>query len=123
MERHDRGQRMDQVRRVSAEPAALEECVADQPNASLLEIAKAAVDELRAAAGCAFAEVVLLEERDAIAAGGRIDRHANARGAAADHDDVPRLVVAFQSLDLRLAGEVAKGSGFSRLDALDISID
>ena len=66
------------------------------------------MDELRAAAGRAFAEIVLLEQRDAIAAGRGVDGDANARRAAADHDDVPRPVVAGQSLELAFAIEITR---------------
>ena len=71
------------------QPAAFAERLEDQLDAALLQVANAAVDEFGAAAGRALAEVVLLEQHHAISARGRIDRNAQARGTAADHERCP----------------------------------
>ena len=88
---------MDEVRRVLAEPAALVQGLAHERDVALFEIANAAVDELGAAARRALAEVVLLEQRDAVTASRSVDGHPDARRAAADDDDVPRLALAVES--------------------------
>ena len=59
--RDDEGQVADQVRRVPPEEAALFQRLHHERDVALLEIAYAAVHELRAAAGGPFAEVMLLE--------------------------------------------------------------
>ena len=81
----------DEVRRVLAQEAALLQRLHHERDVALLEVAHAAVDELGRAAGGAFAEVVLLEQQRGVAARGGIDRDADAGGAAADDDDVPRF--------------------------------
>src|SRR5262245_38913238 len=96
---------MNEMWCVPTEPTALEERVAHQSNPTLLEIAEAAVNELRAATRSALAEIALFEQGDAISARCRIDGDADASRPAADHHNVPRLGVALQSCDLCLAGE------------------
>ena len=59
---------MDEVRCVLAKQAALFEGFHDEGDVALFEIADAAVDELGAAAGGAFAEVLCFEEEDVEAA-------------------------------------------------------
>jgi hypothetical protein len=49
------------------------------------------VGELRAAAGGALAEVVLLEQEHRVAARGGVERDPRAGRAAADHHHVPRF--------------------------------
>ena len=78
------------MRRVLSKQSALLERFHDQRDVALLEIAHAAVHELGAAARRALAEVVLLEQQDVVAAAGRVDGDADAGGAAADDDHVPR---------------------------------
>ena len=88
----DERQVADQVRSVLPKQSALLERLHDERDVALLEVADAAVDELRAAARRAFAEVVLFEQQDVVAAARRVDGDADAGGAAADDDDVPGLV-------------------------------
>ena len=63
-----------------------------QHDVAFLQVADAAVHELRTAARGAFGEVGLFEQRYAQPAGRRVDRHAEARGASAYHYDIPNLV-------------------------------
>ena len=55
--RHEQRQRLDQVRRQLDQQRALEQRLADQPEVEVLEVAQAAVDQLRGAAGGAGGEV------------------------------------------------------------------
>ena len=68
----------------------------------LLEVAHAAVHELGRLAGRAAAKVAALDERDAVAARGRVERGARAGRAAADDEDVEGIVARrrFQAVDL-----------------------
>ena len=52
----------------------------------------AAMYQLGASARGPFAEVVLLQQQGVVAAARRVDGDADAGGAAADDDHVPRLV-------------------------------
>ena len=93
----------DQVRRELDHQLALEQRLADQPEVEVLQVAQPAVDELRRAAAGPRGEVGLLDERHAVAARGRVERHAGAGDPAADHDDVE--LAPGQGLDRALAGE------------------
>jgi hypothetical protein len=70
---------------------ALQQRLAHEPEVEVLEVAQAAVDQLRRAARGAGREVGPLHERDAVAARGRVERHPGARDAPADHDQVERV--------------------------------
>ena len=80
--------RVDQVRRELDQQLALEQRLADQAEVEVLQVAQAAVDHLRGAAGGALAEVASLDQRHRVAARGGIERDAGAGDAAADHDHV-----------------------------------
>jgi hypothetical protein len=84
----DEGKRADEVRRQGDHQLTLEQGLADQAEVELLEVAQAAVDELAGAAGGARGVVGLLDQRDAVAAGGGIESDAGAGDPAADHDEV-----------------------------------
>ena len=62
-----------------------------RPDVAVLEVAQAAVDELRAPAARAVREVAALEQRDRQAAAGGVERDAGAGDAAADDHDVDDL--------------------------------
>src|SRR5882724_5620993 len=51
------------------------------------------MSQLRAAAGGAFAEIALLQEKNIVTACRRVNGNSYARGSAADNDHVPRLWV------------------------------
>ena len=74
---------------ILAEETALFECLHDERDVALFEVAHAAVDELGAAAGGAFAEVLCLKEQHIEAADSGINGDANAGRAAADDDNIP----------------------------------
>ena len=76
------------------------ECLVHEPDLALLQVAQAAVDELGGLRRRARGEVVALDERRAKAAGGGVEGDADAGDAAADHQDVERVV-----------GESAQGGG------------
>ena len=86
--RHDHRQRLHEVRRELHEQRALEQRLAHQPEVEVLEVAQAAVDELRRAARRARGEVGLLDQGDAVAARGGVERHARAGDPAAHDDEV-----------------------------------
>ena len=87
---HER-QRPDQVRRQLDHQLALEQRLAHQAEVEVLQVAQAAVDELRRAAAGARGEVGLLDQRHAVAARGRVERHPGAGDPAADHQHVEVL--------------------------------
>ena len=66
---------------------ALQQRLADEPEVEVLQVAQAAVDELgRAADEVPDGEVGALDQRDAVAARGGVERDAGAGDPAADHD-------------------------------------
>ena len=77
--------------------SAFDERFAHEPEVELLEVADAAVHELRRAARGAAGPVALLDEADAQAAGRGIQCRTGSDDAAADHEDVEFL--AAQRLD------------------------
>ena len=89
--RDDERQRVDEVRRQRDHELALEQRLADEAEVEVLQVAQAAVDELGRAARRAGGVVGALDERDAVAARGGVERDAGARDAAADDDEVERL--------------------------------
>ena len=80
--------RVDQVRRQLHHQLALQQRLADQPEVEVLQVAQAAVDHLRGAAGRALRIVPALEQSDRVAARGGVEGDAGAGDAAADHDDL-----------------------------------
>jgi len=79
------------MRRVAAQGPALPQRLQHQRDVALLQVAHTAVNQLGAAARSALGEVVGLEQRGAVAATGRVDGAAEARRAAADHEDLELL--------------------------------
>ena len=77
------------MRRERQQPRALGERLADEPEAELLEVAKAAVDQPRRARRRPGGDVVLLDERGPHPARDGVEEGAAADDAAADDDDVP----------------------------------
>ena len=75
----DERQRLDEVRRQLDHELALEQRLADEAEVEVLQVAQAAVDELGGAARGARGEVGLLDERDAVAARGGVERDARRR--------------------------------------------
>ena len=88
VDRHQKGQRPDQVRRQPAERLAFAERLADQPEVEQLEIPETAVNELRRLRRCRRGEVGLLDERHRDATQGQIACDAGAGHATSDDDDV-----------------------------------
>ena len=76
------------MRRERDHQLALEQRLAHEPEVEVLQVAQAPVDELARAAGGSRGEVGALEQRHAVAARGRVQRHAGAGDAAADDDHV-----------------------------------
>jgi hypothetical protein len=87
---HER-QRPHEVRREPDHELALEQRLAHEAEIEVLQVAKAAVDELARAARGARGEVGLLDQRDRVAAGGGVERDARAGDPAADDDEVEAL--------------------------------
>jgi hypothetical protein len=69
--------------------------LAQERQATLLQIADATVDELRAAAGRGLCKIGLLDQHRAVAARRRFNRRGQTTRAAADHQHVPddRLIL------------------------------
>ena len=82
---HHEGQRPDEVRRQPDHELALQQRLAHEAQVEVLQVAQAAVDELARAARGAGGVVGLLDERDRVAARGRVERDAGA-GDPAAHD-------------------------------------
>ncbi len=101
--RHDEGKLAHDVRRVSAQKAPLFQGLEDEGHVSLLQVAHASVDELRAPARGPSSEVAGLEERGAVSAGGGIESAAEAARAAADDENVPAPRLGLETRDHRLA--------------------
>ena len=74
------------------QPRPLGERLADEPEAELLEVAKAAVDEPRRARRRPGGDVVLLDEGGPQPARHRVEERAAADDPATDDDDVPGAV-------------------------------
>ena len=83
---------MHEVRCVLAQPLAFVQRLVDQPHLALLQVAQAAVHELRALRRRARGEVVALDERRAQPTRRGVEGDADAGDASADHDDVEGLV-------------------------------
>src|SRR5260370_15622503 len=85
------------VGRVLQKQTALLERLHDQPNIALLQVAHAAVCQLGAATGRAFAEVALLQQQDIVAASRGIDRNAYAGRTPAYDKHVPFFGMGFDA--------------------------
>ena len=94
---------MHEVGRVVEQALALGQVLVDEEELLLLQVAQAAVDELRRLRRRARREVVALDEGRAQAARGGVEGHAGAGDAAADHEDVELLVA--QAGERRVAVE------------------
>ena len=88
IERQDKAQRLDEMRRDPQQHFALAERRAHQPQRALLKIAQPAMDQLRGHRRCAGGEIVLLDKHDLKAAPGRIAGNARAVDAAADDGEI-----------------------------------
>ena len=88
---HNASQLIDQMRRVLPQKAAFLQSFHHERDIALFEISHSAMHELGAAAGSAFAEIMLFQQERRITSRGGVDRHARAGGSAANDDDVPRL--------------------------------
>ncbi len=88
VDRQHEAQRPDQMRRRAQQHLALAQRLAHQPELALLQVAQAAMDQLRGCRRGAGRKVVLLDEHDLEAAAGGIARDAGAIDAAADDGEV-----------------------------------
>ena len=116
------------MRRVVPQPLALVQRLVDEPDLALLQVAQAAVDELRRLRRRARGEVVALDQRGAQTAGGGVERGAGAGDAAADDQHVEvgrRPADAGQSArskheaDARVSSSEARESTMARPRAAD----
>lgn len=85
---------------VSPQPVPLTQGLVHEPDVTLLQVAKAAVHELRALGRRAGGEVVALDECRSQPSGGGVERHAGASDATA-HDDHVELVRRSQVVEHR----------------------
>ncbi len=84
------------MRGVAQQPPALAQGLEHQRDVPPLEIADAAVDQLGAAAGGPLGEVVPLDQRRPVPPRRRLDRGAEAGGAAPHDEDVPGLLAGIE---------------------------
>ena len=98
-DRHEERQHGDEMGRVAEQPLALVERLVDEPHVALLQVAQAAVHELRALRRRAGREVVALDERGAQAPGDGVEGDPAAGDAAADDEHVELAIT--QLLDHR----------------------
>jgi hypothetical protein len=89
--RDDQRQRPHQVRRQVDEQRALEQRLAHQSDVEVLEVAQAAVDELGRPARGPRRVVLGVDQRNAVPARRRVERHARAGDPAADHHHVEAI--------------------------------
>jgi len=78
----------DQVRRHAQHHFALEKCLAHQPQPSLLEIAKPAMNQFRRGGRCSRREVVLLDQQNAQAPPCGVAGNAGAIDATAHNSEI-----------------------------------
>ena len=90
-DRDEERQEPHEVRGVAAQPLPLAQGLVDEADVAVLQVAQAAVHELRALRRRAAGEVVALDQRGAQAAAGGVEGHPGAGDAAADHEHVERL--------------------------------
>ncbi len=91
---HDRqqeGEHLDHVRSVAHQSPTLVQRFVHEADVAVLQIAEAAVDELRALRRCAAGEVVALDQRRPQPTVRCIEGHSDARDPAADHQHVERF--------------------------------
>ena len=81
-------QHVDQVRRRVAQDLALPQGLVDEADLALLQVAQAAVHQLRGLRGGAGGEVVPFDQGGAQPTGGSVQGHARAGDPAADHEHV-----------------------------------
>ena len=110
----DEAEAMHEMRRIALEQAALVERFADEAEIPLREVAHAAVDELGRARGGPLRKVRALQQQRAIAARHRIDRRAEARRAAADHEHVPAPALPERSQQRGAGAHLAEHRGRRR---------
>jgi len=121
---HDEVQRVDKVRRVAQQQATLVQRLAHESDVALLQVAEAAVDELRASAGSPLGEIALLHQRCLQPARRCVHRHAQAGRAAADDEHVPERRLLQQGADGVSAVHTGKLRALVRLaSAAEIGIE
>ncbi len=86
---HDELEITNQVRRVGSQAPALRQRLHDERDIALLQVTHSPMDELRRTARRALAEIVSLQEHDAVAPRRSVDRDSDTRRPPADDGDVP----------------------------------
>ena len=95
---------MDQVGGIAEQKTAFVECLADERDISLPQVAHPAVDQLRAPARCPVSKVEGFEQERPVPPRGRVDGRSQPGGPAADDHKVPDRWVA-QSLEVFAASQ------------------
>ena len=104
--RHQEREHRDEVRRILEQQLALRECLVDESELALVEVAEATMHELGALAARARREVVPLHERGPQTTRRRVERDSDAGDAATDDEHVEVLV----AKALQRAGPVERGA-------------
>ena len=92
-DRDEEGQGAHQMGGVAQQSLALVQRLVHQPDLALLEVAEAAVGQLRRLGRRARGQVALVDQRHAQASARRVERHAGAGDAGADDQHVEGLVL------------------------------
>ena len=90
---HQERERLHEVGREPHHQLPLQQRLAHEAEVEVLQVAQAAVDHLRGAAGGSAREVVALDEGNREPARRRVERHARAGDAASDDHDVELLAL------------------------------
>ena len=119
--REEEGLRADEMRRRPDQDLPLAQRLEDQAEVEVLEVAEAAVDELRRSTAGSAGVVALLDEADVQAAEGHIASDRGSCDAAAHHEHVKG--VGGQALEVSTALLRAEGNGLQGLQGLPQRLD
>jgi hypothetical protein len=89
---NEEAQRLDQAAPFAQQALALMHRIEGEPDLRIAEITQSAVHQLRRAAGGARCKIVSFDQQRLQAGAACFAQDARARDAAADHDQIPRLV-------------------------------
>jgi hypothetical protein len=91
VDREEEGFEMHQVGSQVEQPRTLRERFEDEPEPKVLEVPESAMNQARGSARCTRCDVVLLNQRRAHPAAGRIEEGSRADDPPTDDDDIERV--------------------------------
>src|SRR5262249_12264328 len=92
IERQHETERMDQVRSVAQEERAFVQCLVDERNVALFEVAQSAVNQFRRDAAGSRGKISFIDESDSQSSQGCIEGHPGAGDPATEDEQVEGLV-------------------------------